>query len=267
MPAKSLVLAALVIATAPVLAVETDPALPRNRQLAQPRVLPECPWTTKTRWATGEAKLVKPAGSGVSPISVDVLVRFDARTGLEDDKAGRQVVLKLSRPGPASTNAPTMSFPKSTIRLVIDGTETLRFTTEDEGERPIAEAFKDGITKAKTLEVFANDAGREVPLIGCTLTGTVEALREMETPARNFAVQEKFKKLQEERWRKTARLQTSVCRERVQVGLTRIKWDHQDDLKACQADESCIKKANDRRDARTKDAQRQLSECDTAGSK
>ncbi len=47
----------------------------------------------------------------------------------------------------------------------------------------------------------------------------------------------------------------------------RKAWDHQDDVKACNADEACIKTANARRDARAEPKQRELAECDSLGSK
>ena len=239
------------------------------QQSAASAALPDCSWTTKTQWVQGEAQLVKPAGSSAGPIMADVIVLYDGRKALDDEAAGRQILLKLSRPSAATAIAPTMSFPRSTIRLVIDGIETLSFVADSELERPIGEAFKDGVTKAKTLEAFASagtDDERE-PLIRCTLTQAADAIREMEAAARSFAIKEKFEQLRIERSRKEAATRVSVCRERAQVGLTRIKWDHQDEVKACKADEACIKTANARRDARAEPKQRELAECDSLGNK
>jgi hypothetical protein len=232
--------------------------------------LPDCSWTTKTRWADGEARLVKPAGSNAGPIVADLIVRYDARKALEENEAaGRQVLLELSRPHATAAFAPTMSFPKSTIRLAIDGVETLRFAADSEGERSVGAAFKNGVTQAKTLEVFssAGTGGEQRSLIRCTLTQTADAIREMEAEARGFAIKEKFEKLRIERSRKDVDQRVRVCRERAQVGLTRIKWDHQDDVKACNADAACIKTANAKRDASAATKQQELAGCDSLGSK
>lgn len=141
-------------------------------------------------------------------------LRYDARKALDDEAAGREVLLKLSRSRAATAIAPTMSFPRSTIRLVIDGVETLRFVADSELERPIGEAFKDGVTKAKTLEAFAS-AGtddKQSPLIRCTLTQSADAIREMEAPARSFAIKEHFERLRIERSRKeTSKRELAEC--------------------------------------------------------
>jgi hypothetical protein len=250
-----------------VLVFIADP-LPAQQPSAS-AALPDCSWTTKTQWAQGEAELVKPAGSSAGPIIADLIVRYDARKALDDEAAGRQILLKLSRARTASAVAQPMSFPRSTIRLVIDGNETLRFVADSELERSIGEAFKDGVTRAKTLEAFAS-AGtddKQAPLIRCTLPQPADAIREMEAAARSFAIKEHFERLRVERSKKETSQRVSVCREKVQLGLTRIKWDYQDEVKVCNGDEACIKTAKAKWDARAEPKQRELAECDSLGSK
>lgn len=229
--------------------------------------LPDCSWKSKTQWARGEAQLVQPAGSVAGPIVADLIVRYDGRKALEDEATARDVVLKLSRPQSATAIAPTMSFPRASIRLVIDGTEAQRFVADGEGEREIGAAFKGGVTKAKSLEAFASFAAddKPMPLIRCSLTGSAEAIREMEAPARSFAIKEHFEKVRSEPARRDAANRVAVCREKANLVLTRIKWDYQDEFKACRADEQCIAAVTTKRDARAADGRRQLAACDDAG--
>lgn len=150
---------------------------------------------------------------------------------------------------------------------MIDGTEALRFVATGEIERDIGDAFPDGLARAKTLEAFASAGsdGEQTPLIRCALAGTADAIRNMEATARNFAIQEQFEKLRAERSRRSADRRVSGCREKVQLSLTKLRWDYQDDVKACSADEACIRTAKARWDARAAPRQQELAACDSLG--
>lgn len=105
-----LVLIALVIVALPVPARQPATSAAARESTPRETRLPDCSWTTKTQWAQGEARLVRPTGGDAGPIVADLVFRYDARKALENEAQGRQILLALSRPHAATAMAPTMSF-------------------------------------------------------------------------------------------------------------------------------------------------------------
>ena len=106
---------------------------------ASAKALPDCTWRTQSKWAIGEAHLVKPAGSEKASIAADVIVRFDGRQDWDDEKTSRQVLLKIA---PSTSTDLLRGLMTRNIRVVVDGKETL-IATEDGTERPIQNLFGD----------------------------------------------------------------------------------------------------------------------------
>ena len=135
------------------------------------------------------ARLLPPPGSGTVSTGEGAVKRIaSAELAVEQDKSGRQVVLRIQQ----RMEPPIQVLPmRATVKIVVNGQEVRRTEIEGREDLRIADAFggkNPELSHARSLEIALTFDGKEHKLIDCQLMGTGGALWQLQQATSSGAV-------------------------------------------------------------------------------